>query len=194
MNGSAGMTDKSLVRARDVNASLVSPSQSMVRDSSVTLVSAAMRIPFVRSSRVRRFPWRCRSSTMLEQAMAMRKREDEVFPNAAGIDVGASSHWVAVARHLAEQPVRECGAMTDDLNAMADWLLAVWCGHCGTGVHRGVLDPRVRGAGAAWADGVAGRRPADEVRSRKLERRSGLQVAAIAHVPGLAARGVAPGR
>lgn len=30
--------------------------------------------------------------------MAMRKREDshEVFPNAAGIDVGASSHWVAV--------------------------------------------------------------------------------------------------
>ncbi|MGE8454717.1 MAG: hypothetical protein ACN6OP_29715 [Pseudomonadales bacterium] len=31
--------------------------------------------------------------------MAMRKREDEVFPNAAGIDVGASSHWVAVPRH-----------------------------------------------------------------------------------------------
>ena len=34
--------------------------------------------------------------------MAMRKREDEVFPNAAGIDIGASSHWVAVPRHLAE--------------------------------------------------------------------------------------------
>ncbi len=61
--------------------------------------------------------------------MAMRKRDDEVFPNAAGIDVGASSHWVAVPRHLAEQagePVREFGAMTDDLNALADWLLA--CG------------------------------------------------------------------
>ena len=58
--------------------------------------------------------------------MAMRKREDEVFPNAAGIDVGASSHWVAVPRHLAEEPVREFGAMTDDLNAMADWLIA--CG------------------------------------------------------------------
>ncbi len=39
---------------------------------------------------------------MVEQAMAMRKREDEVFPNAAGIDIGASSHWVAVPRHLAE--------------------------------------------------------------------------------------------
>jgi transposase len=63
---------------------------------------------------------------MLEQAMAMRKREDEVFPNAAGIDVGASSHWVAAPAHLAEEPVRECGAMTDDLNAMARWLVA--CG------------------------------------------------------------------
>ena len=58
--------------------------------------------------------------------MAMRKREDEVFPNAAGIDVGASSHWVAVPRHLDDEPVREFGAVTDDLNALADWLLA--CG------------------------------------------------------------------
>lgn len=58
--------------------------------------------------------------------MPVRKREDEVFPNAAGIDVGASSHWVAVPPHLVEESVREFGAMTDDLNAMADWLLA--CG------------------------------------------------------------------
>jgi transposase len=58
--------------------------------------------------------------------MAMRKKNDEVFPNAAGIDVGASSHWVAVPSHLAEESVREFGAMTDDLNGMADWLLA--CG------------------------------------------------------------------
>jgi len=59
--------------------------------------------------------------------MAMRKRDDDlVFPNAAGIDVGGSSHWVAVPRHSCDDPVREFGAMTDDLNAMADWLLA--CG------------------------------------------------------------------
>lgn len=59
--------------------------------------------------------------------MAMRARDEEiVFPNAAGIDVGASSHWVAVPRHATDDPVREFGAMTDDLNAMADWLLA--CG------------------------------------------------------------------
>jgi transposase len=59
--------------------------------------------------------------------MAMRARAEEiVFPNAAGIDVGASSHWVAVPRHATDDPVREFGAMTGDLNAMADWLLA--CG------------------------------------------------------------------
>ena len=51
--------------------------------------------------------------------MAMRKTAAEVYPNAAGIDVGASSHWVAVPAHLADQPVRECGAMTGDLNALA---------------------------------------------------------------------------
>ena len=61
--------------------------------------------------------------------MAVRKRQEEVFPNSAGIDVGASSHWVAVPRHLAEQAgcdsVRQVGAMTDDLNCLADWLLAL---------------------------------------------------------------------
>lgn len=58
--------------------------------------------------------------------MAMRKREDLVFPNAAGIDVGASSHWAAVPPHSTDAPVREVGAMTDDLNGLADWLIA--CG------------------------------------------------------------------
>jgi len=58
--------------------------------------------------------------------MAVRKREDEVFPNAAGIDVGGSSHWVAVPPRSSAEPVREFGAMTDDLNAMATWLIA--CG------------------------------------------------------------------
>jgi len=56
----------------------------------------------------------------------MRKREDQVYPNAAGIDVGASSHWVAVPAHSTDAPVREFGVMTDDLNALADWLLS--CG------------------------------------------------------------------
>jgi transposase len=53
--------------------------------------------------------------------MAMREREEEsVLPNAAGIDVGAPSRWVAVPRQASEEPVREFGAMTDDMNALAD--------------------------------------------------------------------------
>jgi transposase len=66
---------------------------------------------------------------MMEQPMAIRKRAEQMYPNAAGIDVGASSHFAAVPPHLAEQArcecVREFGAMTDDLNALADWLLAL---------------------------------------------------------------------
>ena len=56
--------------------------------------------------------------------MAMRKREEQFFPNAAAVDVGASSHWVAVPPDRSDDSVHEYGAMTDDLNAMADWLLA----------------------------------------------------------------------
>ena len=58
--------------------------------------------------------------------MTMRKREDEVFPNAAAVDVGASSHWVAAPAHSTDDAVHEYGVMTADLNVMADWLLA--CG------------------------------------------------------------------
>ena len=42
--------------------------------------------------------------------------------NAAGIDVGASSHFVAVPADRAEQPVREYEAFTADLYRLADWL------------------------------------------------------------------------
>src|SRR6202048_4699266 len=60
--------------------------------------------------------------------MAMRKREDdnEGFPNAAGIDGGGPSHGVAVPRQADDKPVREFGVVTDELNALADWLLS--CG------------------------------------------------------------------
>ena len=57
----------------------------------------------------------------------MRKKDETVvFPNAAAIDVGAASHWVAVPHERDAEAVREFGAMTDDLHALADWLLA--CG------------------------------------------------------------------
>ena len=42
--------------------------------------------------------------------------------NAAGVDVGAGSHFVAVPADRAEQPVREFEAFTADLYRLADWL------------------------------------------------------------------------
>ena len=42
--------------------------------------------------------------------------------NAAGVDVGAGSHFVAVPADRAEQPVREFEAFTSDLYRLADWL------------------------------------------------------------------------
>jgi transposase len=42
--------------------------------------------------------------------------------NAAGIDVGADAHWVAVPPDRDEQPVQRFGAFTADLYALAAWL------------------------------------------------------------------------
>jgi transposase len=45
-----------------------------------------------------------------------------VHPNAAGIDIGNESHFVAVAGNRDAQPVREFGCWTSDLERMAEWL------------------------------------------------------------------------
>ena len=42
--------------------------------------------------------------------------------NAAGIDVGADAHWVAVPKERDEQPVQRFGAFTADLYTLAVWL------------------------------------------------------------------------
>src|SRR5215813_13404823 len=42
--------------------------------------------------------------------------------NAAGIDVGADCHWVAVPPDRDEQPVQRFGAFTADLYVLAEWL------------------------------------------------------------------------
>jgi transposase len=61
---------------------------------------------------------------MMEKSMAVRKRLEIEFPNAAGIDVGASSHFVAVPADRDERPVREFAVYTEDLQVLADWLKA----------------------------------------------------------------------
>src|SRR5260370_15591723 len=45
-----------------------------------------------------------------------------VHAHAAGIDIGAAEHWVAVPADSDPQPVRRFGACTADLEALADWL------------------------------------------------------------------------
>jgi transposase len=47
-----------------------------------------------------------------------------LHPNAAGIDIGGESHWVAVPPDRGGTTVREFGVFSDDLEAMADWLIA----------------------------------------------------------------------
>jgi transposase len=42
--------------------------------------------------------------------------------HAAGIDIGAQEHWVAVPGECDPQPVRRFGACTADLEAIAAWL------------------------------------------------------------------------
>jgi transposase len=72
---------------------------------------------------------------MMEQSMAQRNRSITLkpgksrqqpwtitHPNAAGIDIGSSSHYVAVPPDRDDNPVREFPSFTDDLNALADWL------------------------------------------------------------------------
>jgi transposase len=65
--------------------------------------------------------------TIMEQIMAMRKQALELaHPNAAGIDIGSASHFVAVPPDRDDEPVRQFKSFTDDLERIADWLTA--CG------------------------------------------------------------------
>ena len=51
-----------------------------------------------------------------------RRSLPPITPNAAGIDIGSSEHWVAVPEDRDENPVRSFGCFTADLHAMARWL------------------------------------------------------------------------
>jgi transposase len=75
---------------------------------------------------------------MMEQALAQRNRSVSLksgksaqaltltHPNAAGVDIGSASHYVAVPPDRDDDPVREFPSFTSDLHRLADWLQA--CG------------------------------------------------------------------
>jgi transposase len=48
-----------------------------------------------------------------------------VHPHAAGIDIGATCHVVAVPRERDERPVRTFRTFSGDLHELADWLTTV---------------------------------------------------------------------
>jgi len=51
------------------------------------------------------------------------KTVEIVHPDAAGIDVGGSEHWVAVSPDRDPEPVRRFGCFTADLHEMGQWLV-----------------------------------------------------------------------
>ncbi len=65
---------------------------------------------------------------MMEDALATRNRSfsrkglELTHPNAAGIDIGSASHFVAVPADRDDEPVREFASFTADLHRLADWL------------------------------------------------------------------------
>ena len=52
----------------------------------------------------------------------LQEHLEQVNLYAAGIDIGSTSHYVAVPPSLDDQPVREFSCFTGDLEHMADWL------------------------------------------------------------------------
>jgi hypothetical protein len=87
--------------------------------------------------------------------MAVRKRLrglEVAHPNAAGIDIGSASHYVAVPPDRDDEPVRQFRSFTVDLEALAQWLK-----ECGVeGIDGGVLDSTVRIARVAGVHSAPG--------------------------------------
>lgn len=61
-------------------------------------------------------------STAVCEAVKMPKHLEHINVSAAGIDIGATSHFVAVPEGSSEMTVREFKSFTPDLYALADWL------------------------------------------------------------------------
>ena len=86
------------------------------------------RVATIRGS-LRRHAYTATVKAMMSRGKSNAKPAElsQLHRNAAGIDVGATSHFVAVPADRAEQPVQEFEAFTTDLYRLADWLgSAAW--------------------------------------------------------------------
>lgn len=69
---------------------------------------------------------RCKSNSLPKPGKSRQPAMAITHPNAAGIDIGSASHYVAVPPDRDDNPVREFPGFTRDLN-----ILAVWLRDCG---------------------------------------------------------------
>jgi len=101
--------------------------------------------------------------------------------HAAGIDVGATSHWVCVPEDAVpevESPVREFGAFTKDLDELVEWLLKCGVKNGGDGIDVGLLDSTLSKARSGGTGSAFGQRPARSACAGAQERLQGLPMAA----------------
>ena len=106
------------------------PTNSMVREPYDCIIGDAPTgaIPLGRvatiSGSLRRHAYTALAETMMGRGKSNAKPAElsQLNLNAAGIDVGATGHFVAVPADRAEQPVQEFEAFTTDLYRLADWL------------------------------------------------------------------------
>jgi transposase len=63
----------------------------------------------------------------------------KVHPQAAGIDIGTSEHWVSIPIELDPEPVRKFSCFTADLYAIAEWLKS-----------RGITTVAMESTGVYW--------------------------------------------
>ena len=86
---------------------------------------------------------RSRKPTSREKKSVQKKVDwkalEIVHPDAAGIDVGGSEHWVAISPDRDPEPVRRFGCFTADLREMGRWLVA-----------RGVRSVAMQSTGVYW--------------------------------------------
>ena len=94
-----------------------------------------------------------------------------VHPDAAGIDIGNESHYVAVPPSRDSQPVRRFGCTTAELKDMAAWLK-----QCRIRTVA-ILDSGVRHSGGGRFGSVSGECPGHEESAWAQERRAGESMA-----------------
>ena len=137
LNGSIDRPDTTILcrmdfaKARRERTGAYCPIRSMVREPYDCIIGDAQirAIPLGRVATVRGSLWRHAYTAIVEAMMNRRKSNAEpeglsqLNLNAAGIDVGATSHFVAVPADRVEESVREFAAFTADLYRLADWLV-----------------------------------------------------------------------